>query len=128
MPRSLLGGIPASRSLARDLEEIRRVVLTYPEVSDSGDLAGVGRFLDGVRMGHFGVPEADLAVASAETAAAGYARSVVYYPDGLSHAKHLITNIDVGFAPDGHTALASSSYVVLQARPELPLQVICSGR
>jgi 3-phenylpropionate/cinnamic acid dioxygenase small subunit len=109
-------------------EEIRRLVLTYPEVSDTGDLAGVGRFLDGARMGHFGVPEEDMPVATAEAAADNYGRVVIYYPDGLSHAKHLITNFDIVFSPDGQAALSRSNYTVLQARPELPLQVICTGR
>jgi 3-phenylpropionate/cinnamic acid dioxygenase small subunit len=109
-------------------EEIRRLVLTYPEVSDTGDLAGVGRFLDGARMGHFGVPEEDMPIATAEAAADNYGRVVIYYPDGLSHAKHLITNFDIVFSPDGQAALSRSNYTVLQARPELPLQVICTGR
>jgi 3-phenylpropionate/cinnamic acid dioxygenase small subunit len=110
------------------VEEIRRLVLTYPEVSDTGDLAGVGRFLDGARMGHFGVAEEDMPIATAEAAADNYGRAVIYYPDGLSHAKHLITNFDIVFSPDGQAALSRSNYTVLQARPELPLQVICAGR
>jgi 3-phenylpropionate/cinnamic acid dioxygenase small subunit len=113
---------------SRACEEIRRLVLTYPEVSDTGDLPGVGRFLDGARMGHFGVPEEDMPIATAEAAADNYGRVVIYYPDGLSHAKHLITNFDIVFSPDGQAALSRSNYTVLQARPELPLQVICAGR
>jgi 3-phenylpropionate/cinnamic acid dioxygenase small subunit len=109
-------------------EQIRRLVLTYPEVSDTGDLAGVGRFLDGARMGHFGVPEEEMPIATAEAAADNYGRAVIYYADGLSHAKHLITNFDIVFSPDGQAALSRSNYTVLQARPELPLQVICAGR
>jgi 3-phenylpropionate/cinnamic acid dioxygenase small subunit len=109
-------------------QEIRRLVLTYPEVSDTGDLAGVGRFLDGVRMGHFGVPEEQMPLATAEAAADNYGRVVIYYPDGLSHAKHLITNFDIVFSSDEQAALSRSNYTVLQARPELPLQVICAGR
>jgi 3-phenylpropionate/cinnamic acid dioxygenase small subunit len=109
-------------------EEIRRLVLTYPEVSDTGDLAGLGHFLDGARMGHFGVPEEDMPVATAEAAADNYGRAVIYYPDGLSHAKHLITNFDIVFSPDGQAALSRSNYTVLQAHPDLPLQVICTGR
>lgn len=113
---------------ARSVEEIGRIVLTYPEASDTGDLQGVGRFLDGVRMGHFGVPEEDLPTATADAAAEMYGRAVIYYSDGLSHAKHLITNLDTAFSPDGQAALCRSDYTVLQARPELPLQVICAGR
>ena len=113
---------------AATLEDIRRVVFTYPEASDTGDVAAVGRLLDGARMGHFGVPEADLPVVSGDAFAELYERSVIYYPDGLSHAKHLITNIDIEISPDAQEARAHSNFVVLQARPELPLQVICTGR
>ena len=113
---------------AAALEDIRRVVFTYPEASDTGDVAAVGRLLDGARMGHFGVPEAELPVVSGDAFAEVYERSVIYYPDGLSHAKHLITNIDIEISPDGREARAHSNFVVLQARPELPLQVICTGR
>lgn len=108
-------------------EEIRHVVLAYPEASDTGDLPGVGRFMDGVRFGPAEVPEEELAVRTAEEAAASYRRAVIYYDDGLSHAKHLITNIDIEFSADGNAAVATSAYVVVQARPELPLQFICTG-
>ena len=112
---------------AATLEDIRRVVFTYPEASDTGDAAAVGRLLDGAGMGHFGVPEAELPVVSGDAFAEVYERSVIYYPDGLSHAKHLITNIDIEISPDGREARAHSNFVVLQARPELLLQVICTG-
>jgi hypothetical protein len=66
-------------------------------------------------------------VRTAEEAAASYERAVIYYDDGLSHAKHLITNIDIEFSADGKGAVARSTYAVVQARPELPLQFICTG-
>ena len=108
-------------------ERIRHIVLTYPEASDTGDLPGVGRFMDGVRFGPPGIPEEDLMVRTADEAAASYKRAVIYYDDGLSHAKHLITNVDIEFSDDGSAAVATSTYVVAQARPELPLQFICTG-
>ena len=113
------------RALA--LEEIRHIVMSYPEASDTGDLPGVGAFMDGVHFGPPDVPEDELLVRSAEEAAASYQKAVIYYEDGLSHAKHLITNIDIDVSADGRTAEATSTYVVLQARPELPLQMICTG-
>jgi hypothetical protein len=108
-------------------EEIRHAVMAYPEASDTGDLPGVGRFMGGVRFGPPEVPEDELAVRTAEEAASSYGRAVVYYDDGLSHAKHLITNIDIEFSADGNAAVATSAYLVVQARPELPLQCICAG-
>jgi 3-phenylpropionate/cinnamic acid dioxygenase small subunit len=119
---------PSEFDRAEAIEEIRRIILIYPEVSDTGDLSGVGRFLDGSRLGHFEVPEEEMPVASADTAAEQYGQAVIYYPDGISHAKHLITNVDIAFSKDAQTARSHSTYVVLQARPELPLQPICTGR
>jgi 3-phenylpropionate/cinnamic acid dioxygenase small subunit len=107
--------------------EVRHTVLRYPEASDTGDLAGVGRVYDGVRFGSYGVPESELSPRPADQVAKQYGESVIYYPDGLSHAKHLITNVDIAYSDDGNEAQARSFYVVLQARPELPLQVICTG-
>lgn len=113
---------------AEAIEAIRRIVLSYPEASDTGDLPGVGRFMDGVRLGHFGLSDEEMPVGSADAAAEMYGRSVVFYPDGLSYAKHLIANVDIAFSDGGRSARAHSTYVVLQARPELPLQPICTGR
>jgi hypothetical protein len=117
----------ASFDRASATEEIRRIVLAYPEASDTGDLAGVGAFMGGIRFGPLDAPEEELHVRTADEAAASYERAVIYYDDGLSHAKHLITNIDVAFAADGSSAQATSTYVVMQARPELALQFICTG-
>jgi 3-phenylpropionate/cinnamic acid dioxygenase small subunit len=107
--------------------EIEHIVHTYPEVSDRGDLAGVGEFMDGVRFGMFGIPEDQLTPRPAADAAKMYGESVIYYPDGISYAKHLITNLDVAYSDDGQSAQARSTYVVLQVRPEFPFQVICTG-
>jgi hypothetical protein len=113
------------RALA--IEEIRRILLTYPEKSDSGDLAGVGQFMDGVRFGRSDVPVEELPVRRADEAARQYGETVIYYPDGLSRARHLITNIDIDIDDDCRSASSRSTYVVLQATEGLPLQVICTG-
>jgi hypothetical protein len=117
--------VPFDRALAT--EEIRHIVMAYPEASDTGDLAGVGAFMDGVHFGPPDIPEDELPARSAEEAAASYREAVIYYEDGLSHAKHLITNVDIDVSADGSTAEATSTYVVLQARPDFPLQMICTG-
>ena len=57
---------------AEATEAIRRIVLSYPEASDTGDLPGVGRFMDGVRLGHFGLADEEMAIGSADTAAEMY--------------------------------------------------------
>jgi SnoaL-like domain len=115
-------------------EEIRRIILDYPRLSDTGDLAGVGQLQAGVKMGAAmgqlasEIPDDDLHSASAEEAAQAYAKNVTFYDDGLSHAKHLITNLDIRFSDDGTTAEAQSFFVVLQATDGFPLQFIITGR
>ena len=52
---------PAHFDRAEATEAIRRIVLSYPEASDTGDLPGVGRFMDGVRLGHFGLSDEEMA-------------------------------------------------------------------
>lgn len=106
--------------------QIRRTLLAYPEASDSGDLTGVGRFMDGVRFGAYERSDSELASRTQEEATEMYGKSVIYYDDGISHAKHLITNVDIAFGSD-ETAAARSTYVVIQGRPGFPLQVICTG-
>ena len=55
-----------------------------------------------------------------------YRNSVVLY-DGKPCTKHVITNLIVDIDPSGQTASARSYFTVLQARPELPLQIIIAG-
>ena len=56
-----------------------------------------------------------------------FERMVLTY-DGIPSTKHVTTNVVVEVHEDGNTAVARSYYVVLQARPDLPLQVIIAGR
>ena len=56
-----------------------------------------------------------------------FERMVITY-DGRPSTKHVTTNVVVEVDPTGTSATARSYYSVLQARPELPLQVIIAGR
>jgi hypothetical protein len=115
-------------------EEIRGIILSYPELIDSGDLAGVGRLLAGVKMGGASgrkaaeIPEAELEIRSAEEVQEMYGKSVLFYEDGLPHTKHLITNIDISFSEGGDLAHARSYYTVIQRLEDFPLQMVIAGR
>jgi hypothetical protein len=111
---------------ARATEEIRRILLSYPEHSDTGNVRGVGELYAGVEMG----PPGEAAVQHTDPAEGEriYRSHVRYYDDGLSHAKHLITNIDIRFDEGGETASSTSFFVVLQAHEGFPLQIITAGR
>jgi hypothetical protein len=72
----------------------------------------------------------------AETVFAGVARvrqmyemaTRLYEDDGTPKTKHLTTNVALHVDEDAGTAHGSAYYCVTQATPELPLQVIVTGR
>jgi len=115
-------------------EHIRRIILSYPELIDRGDVAGVARLLAGVRFGSATgrnapvIPVDELATRTADEVRQLYRNAVIFYDDGLPHTKHLISNIDISFSVDGQTASSRSHYAVLQALDGFPLQLIIAGR
>ena len=114
-------------------EQIRRIILSYPELIDGGDLAGVGQLLAGVRFGSATgrnapvIPLDQLTMRSAQEVEAVYRNAVIIYKDGLPHTKHFISNIDITFSDDRHSASSRSYYAVLQALEDFPLQPIIAG-
>jgi hypothetical protein len=110
----------------RATEEIRRILFSYPEFSDSGDVRRVGELYAGVRMGPPGAGA--VTHTDAEEGERIYRSHVLFYEDGLSHAKHLITNVDIQFDDDGRAARSTSFFVVLQGDSSFPLQIITTGR
>jgi len=70
-------------------EQIRRIILSYPELVDRGDLAGVGRLLAGVRFGAASgrnapvIPREQLTTRTAEEVRQTYESAVIFYDDGL---------------------------------------------
>jgi hypothetical protein len=119
---------------AKATEDIRRVILTYPECIDRGNLKGVADLLTGVKMCNSNgilapeVPEEEIPTLSAEDVLRNYSSGVIFYDDGLPHTKHVITNIDIWFSDDGRKANSRSFYQVLQGMDDFPLQVIITGR
>jgi SnoaL-like domain len=112
---------------AKGVEEIRRIVLAYPVLVDRGDIDGIAKLFDGIKMCTMQVSEQDVPTLSTEDIRGMYA-GVILYDDGLPHTKHVITNIDIQFSDDGRTAISRSHYSVLQSLPDFPLQVIITGR
>jgi hypothetical protein len=119
---------------AKATEDIRRIILTYPECIDRGNLDGVVELLTGVKMCNSNgilapeVPDAEIPTLSAEDVRRTYSSGVIFYDDGLPHTKHVITNIDIWFSDDSRRANSRSFYQVLQGMDNFPLQVIITGR
>jgi len=119
---------------ARATEDIRRIILTYPECVDRGNLDGVVELLTGVKMCNSNgimapeVPEEEIPTLTAEDVRRMYSSGVIFYDDGLPHTKHVISNIDIWFSEDCEKANSRSFYQVLQGMDDFPLQVIITGR
>lgn len=107
-----------------DFEAISRLVYTYAERLDAGDFEGVADLFAHATLRAGGRSEV---LRGRDGALAMYRNSVVLY-DRSPCTKHVITNLIVDLDAGGRTASARSYFTVLQARPELPLQVVIAGR
>ena len=109
--------------LLTDGDHIRGLLGTYCHLIDAGDFAGIGQLMaDAVLCTEDGTP---IATGSEEVAAL-YAGLVQLTPDGTPGTQHVVANTVLEDADDGSVA-ALSSYLVLQATPDLPLQPIITG-
>lgn len=108
--------------------EIENLLYTYAERIDAGDLDGVAElFAHGRIHGQENGPP-ETVFEGRDAVRALYEWSTRIYPDtGTPKTKHLTTNARIEVDEDAGTATARSSYAVLQATDELPLQVIITG-
>jgi 3-phenylpropionate/cinnamic acid dioxygenase small subunit len=107
-----------------DHDAIAALIYTYAERLDAGDLEGVASLFARATLRNDGF---DGAFRGAEDILRLYRNSAVLY-DGKPCTKHVTTNLIIEVDESGKTATARSYYSVLQARPELPLQIIIAGR
>jgi 3-phenylpropionate/cinnamic acid dioxygenase small subunit len=108
--------------------QIENLIYTYAERLDSGDLDGVAAlFAHGRICGiENGPPE------TVFTGTAGvrqmYEMATRIYDDGTPKTKHHTSNVQIYVDEAADAAQSTSYYCVTQATPELPLQVIVTGR
>lgn len=122
------------RNPADSAREIENLIYAYAELIDAGDFDGVaGLFAHGRIHGvENGPPET---VFEGTAGVRGmYAAMVRVYDDGTPKTRHHTSNVAVMLddAADNDndepaTASARSYYLVTQATPQLPLQVIVTG-
>lgn len=107
-----------------DGDHIRNLLGAYCDRIDGADYAGVGELFgpDGALLTEDGVE-----LARGAAAIAGFYGSLITLHDGEQRTKHLVANTVLEPVGDD-TMIARSSYVVLQATDELPLQPIVTGR
>ena len=105
-------------------DAITALIYLYAERLDAGDLEGVAQlFAEATLRSN---QRADVR-RGAEAALRTFQSSVALY-DGVPCTKHVTTNVIIEVEAQRRTATARSYFTVLQARPELPLQVVIAGR
>jgi 3-phenylpropionate/cinnamic acid dioxygenase small subunit len=110
--------------MAADHDAIATLIYTYAERMDAGDLEGVAALFAHAALHSNQRPD----VRRGSAAALETFRSSVMLYDGSPCTKHVTTNLIIEADAGRGTATARSYFTVLQARPELPLQVVIAGR
>jgi 3-phenylpropionate/cinnamic acid dioxygenase small subunit len=104
-----------------DARVIENLIYRYASLVDAGDFTSVGElFASGAFAGSGGVAR------GASSVEHMLRSTVILYPDGTPHTKHVTTNVSISVT--GDTAVSRAYFTVLQAVPELPLQTIAAGR
>lgn len=102
---------------------IENLIATYAERVDEGEFGAIGRLLEhAIFVGAAG------SASGAEVIEEMLRDNVIVYEDGTPRTKHVVTNIAIEVDAEVGTASARSYFTVLQALPDLPLQIIVSGR
>jgi 3-phenylpropionate/cinnamic acid dioxygenase small subunit len=109
--------------------EITNLIYRYAELMDAGDFDGVGGlFAHGRICGvENGPPETVFDGPAGVRKLYGMAVRI-YEDDGTPKTKHNTSNVQLEIDEAHGTATSRSYYCVTQATPELPLQVIVTGR
>lgn len=110
--------------MTNDYAAITNLIFSYAERLDLGDFEGVARLFERATLRTHGFDE--FRRGSAEVLEL-YRNTVATF-DGSPCTKHVTTNVMIDIDDSHGSATAHSYFSVLQARPELPLQVIIAGR
>lgn len=107
-----------------DGDRIRGLLATYCRLIDAGDFAGVGALMaHAVLKGQDGSVMATGAVEVERM----YARLVKLHGDGTPGTQHVVANAIFGEPDADGSVTVTSTYLVFQAIPEVPLQPIVTG-
>lgn len=108
--------------------EIENLVYTYAERIDAGDLDAVAAlFAHGRICGMEDGPPETVFEGTARVRQM-YEMATRLHDDGTPKTKHFTTNVRIDVDDDAGSARGSAYYCVTQATPDLPLQVIVTGR
>ena len=107
-----------------DATLIANLLYRYAECMDTGDFAAAAQLFARARV-TMRTDEIKTGSAAMLQVWESFTRR---YPDGTPMTKHVITNPIIEIDEEKGTATCRSYYTVLQATPDLPLQIICAGR
>jgi 3-phenylpropionate/cinnamic acid dioxygenase small subunit len=109
--------------------EVENLLYSYADRIDRGDFDGVAELFTHGRIHGVEGGGPETVFEGRDRVRALYGRTTRIHEDtGDPRTKHLTTNAIIEVDDEAGTATARSNYVVLQATPELPLQVIVTGR
>jgi hypothetical protein len=107
-----------------DTDRLRNLLGAYCRRIDAGDFAGLGAlFADATLRDEHGTV---IATGAAEVEAL-YGATTKLHDDGTPRTQHLLLNTTFDEAATADVAVARSSYVVLQATADFPLQPVITG-
>lgn len=112
--------------MATSERAIEHLLYTYADRIDRGDLDGVADLFAHGRIR--GAADAAPAFEGRDGVRAMLETRVRIHDDGTPKTQHLTTNARIEVDEDAGTARSRACYSVTQATPDLPLQVIVTGR
>ncbi|MGH3638441.1 MAG: nuclear transport factor 2 family protein [Mycobacterium sp.] len=107
--------------------QIENLLYTYAERIDAGDLDGVAELFAHGRICGLQDGPPETVFAGTTKVRAMYEMATRLYEDGTPKTKHLTSNARIDVDDEAGTATSTANYLVTQATPELPLQVIVTG-
>lgn len=109
-----------------DRDAIAKLVFRYAELVDLGEFAAVAELFTHATFRAMTGPDVHTRTGAGEVCEQ-FEQLVITY-DGTPSTKHVTTNLVIDVDVIAGTAASRSYFTVLQARPELALQVIIAGR
>lgn len=107
-----------------DGDRIRGLLATYCRLIDAGDFAGVGALMARAVLRTEGGPTIATGAEEVERLYAGLVR---LHDDGTPGTQHVVANVAFDEPAADGTVRVTSTYVVFQALPDVPLQPIVTG-
>ncbi len=108
--------------------EIENLVYRYAELIDAGDLNGVATLFTHGRICGVQDGPPETVFEGAARVRQMYGATVRLHDDGTPKTKHFTSNVQLQVDEEAGAAHGSAYYCVTQATPELPLQIIVTGR